>query len=325
MSRFSKPLSAKRGYNEDEVDAFLDLIESRTHLLGRATPTASGSGELVARSWCRPVRSGFRPGDSDCTSPNRPRWFQAAVVVEGWERGRPSRRRVLSLAQSLLPTGSPATLRPKPRKIGDARVARVVSSALHRRDHGQRGPPRLAIRGRRAMLTNSDDHPPAPMCRVAQQWSPGSTLVAEILFSSCNPDSFPFNFNGRNPRWLAAMSASAPVGEVVSPVFGDLTSADTELRADHPDCEDADYLRADVDPHFIGPRCSSGTNPQPFCPGDDEPPGRDEPSPTVPGLITDEERSQSPTCADISNRRVSADRSRCDAVVVPRLVIGAAI
>ena len=41
---FSKPPIGKRGYNEDEVDAFLDLVETELQALARVNSRADGVG-----------------------------------------------------------------------------------------------------------------------------------------------------------------------------------------------------------------------------------------------------------------------------------------
>ncbi|WP_424078575.1 DivIVA domain-containing protein [Mycobacterium sp.] len=59
---FDKPPIGKRGYNEDEVDAFLDVIESELCRLD-GTPGSRGAGQQTGQR--RPPQSlgGFRALD----------------------------------------------------------------------------------------------------------------------------------------------------------------------------------------------------------------------------------------------------------------------
>ncbi|OOL27035.1 cell wall synthesis protein Wag31, partial [Rhodococcus rhodochrous] len=76
---FSKPPIGKRGYNEDEVDAFLDLVEQElTHLIEENADLRQRVAELDQE--LAEAKKGARPGAA--AAPAQPAKPEPARVVE---------------------------------------------------------------------------------------------------------------------------------------------------------------------------------------------------------------------------------------------------
>lgn len=71
---FSKPPIGKRGYNEDEVDAFLDLVETElARLIEENADLRQRVSELDSELAAARPAGVARPSRSRSTSPNPPR------------------------------------------------------------------------------------------------------------------------------------------------------------------------------------------------------------------------------------------------------------
>ena len=67
---FSKPPIGKRGYHEDEVDAFLDLVQAELTRLIQTTRTSATRSSNSINS-CAPPRSTPRPSIAHWSRPGR--------------------------------------------------------------------------------------------------------------------------------------------------------------------------------------------------------------------------------------------------------------
>ena len=157
---FSKPPIGKRGYNEDEVDAFLDLVENElTRLIEENADLRQRVGELDQELASARAGGGVQAAQAIPLYQHRAR---AGAVAEPVQAARRTRRRraqpaapgakrrtsraarVLALAQETADrlTGSAqGRVRQAARPTPGPTPTRCVSEAqAHRRDHGRRCP-----------------------------------------------------------------------------------------------------------------------------------------------------------------------------------------
>ena len=142
---FSKPPIGKRGYNEDEVDAFLDLVENElTRLIEENADLRQRVAELdqEVADLPGPAEAPSRPRSSRSTAhPNRSRFARArarlrgAAAAAGWLlRGRGAAPQGRQGAQPGAGHGGPAD-RHRQGRVRQAAGRRARSG----RRHGQRG------------------------------------------------------------------------------------------------------------------------------------------------------------------------------------------
>lgn len=257
---FSKPPIGKRGYNEDEVDAFLDLVENeltrlieensdlrqRINELDQELAAGGGAGVTPQATQAIPA---YEP------EPGKP--APAAVSAGMNEEQALKAARVLSLAQDTADRLTNTAKAESDKMLADARAnaEQILGEARHTDDADPDPRPSCARRRRRPM-----PYRPMRNASTPRSWEP-STSSARCLkaaSSSCVPSNVS-TAPGSRPTWNRSWRNSASVDRRRRSIPMRMPVASinsTGAKTSHQACRTrASFRGRQPDPGRLGSRC----------------------------------------------------------------------